>query len=119
MKRTIVVAAAAVAVVAAGAVTAAVLRHQISDGTGSAGRSMQQRAEDTFLGATAAHLCNVQFTVYDDPKSLADAYLAVPEYPGLTADQVTRFKQRLGTDVQFSTRLTRQLETACRPAAAR
>jgi hypothetical protein len=80
-------------------------------------RTAAQKAEDTFIGTLAAHLCNVQSTVYDDTGALAAAYQSVPSYPGLDAGQVTAFQQRLTTDPAFSTRLTNQLKATCHPAA--
>ncbi len=82
-------------------------------------RSTEQKAEDTFIGATAAHLCNVGQTVYDDPKALADAYQSPPAYPGLTTTQVADLTQRLRTEQSLSTRLAQQLQTACRPPTRR
>jgi hypothetical protein len=82
-------------------------------------RSAERKAEDTFIGATAAHLCNVGQTVYDDPKALADAYQSPPAYPGLTATQVADLTQRLRTDQNLSTHLARQLQTTCRPPTGR
>jgi hypothetical protein len=76
-------------------------------------RSPQRQAEDTFIGTTAAHLCNVQSTVYDDTRALADAYQSPPAYSGLTGAQVADFERRLVTDADFAARLTRQLQTAC------
>src|SRR5689334_5926224 len=125
-RRTILVAAAAVVVVAAGGLVFAATHHPTGPKPTAARsatpvstvdtRTAAQRAEDTFIGTTAAHLCNVQFTVYDDPGSLAKAYTSVPEYPGLTADQVADFQRRLTSDGSFSAKLTKQLETACHPA---
>jgi hypothetical protein len=79
-------------------------------------RTIAQRAEDNFIGTTAAHLCNVQSTVYDDTRALAAAYQAVPSYPGLDAAQIAAFQKRLTTDAVFSTRLTNQLKATCHPA---
>ena len=79
-------------------------------------RTAAQRAEDNFIGTTAAHLCNVQSTVYDDTTALAAAYQSPPAYPGLDATQVAAFQKRLVTDVAFSARLTNQLKATCRPA---
>jgi len=73
-------------------------------------------AEDAFIGTTAAHLCNVQSTVYDDTKALAAAYESPPPYPGLSAEQVAAYQKRLITDPAFSARLTAQLKKACHPA---
>ena len=50
------------------------------------------------IGTTAAHLCNVQSTVYDDTGALAAAYQSPPPYPGLDATQVAAFQKRLTTD---------------------
>ena len=80
-------------------------------------RTAAQKAEDTFIGTLAAHLCNVQSTVYDDTKALAAAYQSVPSYPGLDAGQVAALQKRLTTDPAFSTRLTNQLKATCHPAA--
>jgi hypothetical protein len=85
-------------------------------GTGET-RSVAQQAEDTFIGTTAAHLCNVQSTVYDDTAALATAYQSPPPYPGLDPTQVAAFRKRLATDAAFSARLTAQLKTACHPTA--
>jgi hypothetical protein len=82
-------------------------------------RTDAQRAEDAFLGTTAAHLCNVAMTVYDDPAALARAYESVSGYPGLTAAEVDRFKQRLTTDEALSLKLGRQVATTCKPATAK
>jgi hypothetical protein len=80
-------------------------------------RTAAQKAEDTFIGTLAAHLCNVQSTVYDDTKALAAAYQSAPSYPGLDAGQVAAFQKRLTTDPAFSARLTNQLKATCHPAA--
>jgi hypothetical protein len=79
-------------------------------------RTVAQRAEDNFIGTTAAHLCNVQSTVYDDTTALAAAYQSPLPYPGLDAAQVAAFQQRLVTDAAFSARLTNQLKATCHPA---
>jgi hypothetical protein len=125
-RRTIAVVTATVAVLSAAATTTTALRHRGGrhSGTvavrapGPAGtadaRTVDQKAEDTFLGATAVHLCNVQSTVFDDPAALAAAYSAAPTYPGLTADQVKALQDRLTSDSAFGARLTRQLRSACR-----
>jgi hypothetical protein len=106
------------------------LRHHPGGSTSTAGgthpsatargdaRSTDQHAEDAFIGATAVHLCNVQTTVYDDQKTLAAAYNAVPSYDGLSAEQVKRFQRRLANDRALSARLATQLATSCRPKAA-
>lgn len=78
-------------------------------------RTVTQQAEDSFIGTTAAHLCNVQLTVYDDPAALATAYGATSNYPGLTDGQIAAMRQRLATDAAFTTRLAKQLATSCRP----
>jgi hypothetical protein len=136
MKRTTIaglaVAAATAGVAAVGGLALGVhggvtSRHAQSPGgdggaAGSPGadtRSIEQKAEDTFIGATAAHLCNVGQTVYDDPKALADAYQSPPAYPGLTATQVADLTQRLRTNQSLSTRLAQQLQTTCRPPTRR
>ncbi|GII24810.1 hypothetical protein [Planosporangium mesophilum] len=113
----LVLAAMAIAVVT----TAAVLLHQRSETrpTASTGRPATPvrvatpSAEQTFLDATAAHLCSVQSMVYADPKALADAYQATPEYPGLTPAQVERFRQRLTADATFARALTSATQRAC------
>jgi hypothetical protein len=79
-------------------------------------RTAAQKAEDTFIGTLAAHLCNVQSTVYDDTAALAAAYQSPPPYPGLDATQVDTFQKRLLTDDAFSARLTNQLKATCHPA---
>jgi hypothetical protein len=78
-------------------------------------RTSAQQAEDNFIGTTAAHLCNVQSTVYDDTRALAAAYQSPPPYPGLDAAQVAGFQKRLTTDAAFSARLTNQLRAICHP----
>jgi hypothetical protein len=118
----LVLAAAAIAVVT----TAAVLLHQRSEtrptATSTGGRPATPvrvaapSAEQTFLDATAAHLCSVQSMVYGDPEALADAYQATPEYPGLTPVQVEEFRQRLTTDATFGRALTSATQRACSPA---
>jgi hypothetical protein len=77
------------------------------------------QAENTFIGATAAHLCNVASTVFDDPKALADAYNSTPDYPGLTPGQVKTFQRRLATDAGFNTRLADQLRATCQRPTSR
>jgi len=126
-RRTVAFAFAAVAVGLGGAGTVVALHrgplartaatHQAAP-SGTA-RSAEQQAEDAFIGATAAHMCNVQLTVYDDPKALADAYRAAPEYPGLTADQVTDLQRRLVTDAALTDRLAKQLQATCRASNTR
>ncbi|MET8152807.1 hypothetical protein ACIBSW_09290 [Actinoplanes sp. NPDC049668] len=74
-----------------------------------------QTAEDTFITATAAHLCSVQSTVYDDPAEMAKAYAATPAYPGLTKTQVTQLRQRLTDDATFADRVSTNLQTTCKP----
>jgi hypothetical protein len=74
--------------------------------------------DESFIAATAQHLCGVQSTVYDNPKALADAYRATPTYAGLTPAQIQTFQQRLATDRDFSARLTVKLQADCRPAAS-
>jgi hypothetical protein len=76
-------------------------------------RTQEQKAEDTFLGATAAHLCNVQSTVFDNPAALDAAYHATPTYPGLSAAQVKELERRLATDARFAKRLSDQLQATC------
>lgn len=78
-------------------------------------RSAQEKAESTFIGTTAVHLCNVGATVYDDASALTTAYRAVPTYPGLSAAQVTAFRHRLVTDRAFALRLATELENTCHP----
>jgi hypothetical protein len=85
-----------------------------SAGTVDAG-TVTQWAENNFIGTTAAHLCNVQSTVYDDTRALAAAYQSPPPYPGLDAAQVAGFQKRLTTDAAFSARLTNQLRAICHP----
>jgi hypothetical protein len=88
--------------------------HQAPTTSGSVDtRTTTQRAEDTFIGTTAAYMCNVQSTVYDDPKAIATAYGSTPPYPGLSAEQVAAYQQRLVMDTAFATRLTEQLKTSC------
>ncbi|GID96236.1 hypothetical protein ACFQFC_38905 [Amorphoplanes digitatis] len=72
-------------------------------------------AEDAFITATAAHLCTVQSTVYDNPAEMAKAYAATPAYPGLTKAQVTQLRERLTADATFADRLTTNLQTTCKP----
>jgi hypothetical protein len=103
------------------AVVTTVAVHQRSDTrpTASTGRPATPvrvatpSAEQTFLDVTAAHLCSVQSMVYADPKALADAYQAAPEYPGLTPAQVERFRQRLTADATFARALTSATQRAC------
>ncbi|RZU46599.1 hypothetical protein EV385_6674 [Krasilnikovia cinnamomea] len=73
--------------------------------------------EATFIAATAAHLCTVQSTVYDDPKAMADAYQATPDYPGLTKAQVTAFQQKLTSDSAFAKQLSTNLQQTCKPGS--
>jgi hypothetical protein len=82
-------------------------------------RTGQQRAEDTFIIATAAHLCTVQSTVYDDPKAMADAYQATSPYPGLDKAQVRQLQQRLTVDPGLAARLSTRLRDACKPSPPR
>ncbi len=71
-------------------------------------------AESIFLAATAAHLCNVGQTVYDDPAALAKAYQSAPTYPGLDKGQVDELTERLHSDPTLSDQLTRQLRMTCK-----
>ncbi|MEV1289723.1 hypothetical protein [Micromonospora sp. NPDC049679] len=74
--------------------------------------------DESFIAATAQHLCGVQSRVYDNPKALADDYRATPTYAGLTPAQVRAFQQRLAVDREFSARLTAKLRADCRPTAS-
>jgi hypothetical protein len=129
MKRTIiVVAVAAGAVAAVTAVWLTVASHNNStrqqppstaSGSSADTRTAEQKAEDAFIGATAAHMCDVGQTVYDDAKALAAAYQSPPAYPGLTSQQVTDLTQRLRTDQTLNARLTQQLQATCKPPSSR
>lgn len=70
-------------------------------------------AEDEFLRLTAAHLCAVQGTVYDDPAALASAYDEAPDYPGLSEKQVADLAKRVQSDPDFSAALLEQVATTC------
>jgi hypothetical protein len=72
-------------------------------------------AEDVFVLATAAHLCAVQSTVYDDPAAMAAAYEATPEYPGLTPAQVKDLQQRMANDTALIGRVSDNLQQTCKP----
>ncbi|GAA3447743.1 hypothetical protein [Planomonospora venezuelensis] len=87
-------------------------------GEQTAGTDAPRTPEEIYLAATAAHLCAVQSTVYSDPKEMAEAYAAAPEYPGLTGGQISELDRRLDGDAAFSARLTQRLADTCRPAAA-
>ncbi|MEU7901649.1 hypothetical protein [Actinoplanes sp. NPDC049118] len=82
-------------------------------------RTPEQRAEDTFVAVTAAHLCVVQSTVYEDPKAMAAAYDSIPDYPGLTAPQVDQFRKRMTSDQAFADRVTEKLQQTCTPGTPR
>lgn len=69
--------------------------------------------QEEFLRLTAAHMCDVQGTVYDDPSKIAAAYDQAPEYPGLTDQQVADFAKRVTGDPDFSALLLEQVATAC------
>jgi hypothetical protein len=116
MKRQIVV-PVVVAVAVLGIATTAVALTRGGDGDGGAkpapSEAADRRTEDAFIGATAAHLCNVQLTVYDDPKALADAYGSTTAYPGISGEQVAALRKRLTTDSEFGARLAKQLATTC------
>jgi len=103
--------------------TTAVALTRGGDGDGGAkpapSEAADRRTEDAFIGATAAHLCNVQLTVYDDPKALADAYGSTTAYPGISGEQVAALRKRLTTDSEFGARLAKQLATTCHPPTAR
>jgi hypothetical protein len=85
---------------------------------GTTSTSAQRDAEANFLGVTAAHMCNAQSSVFDDPKALAEAFESTPDYPGLDTETVAKLKQRLSTDPDFIARLTRQLQVSCHPDAS-
>jgi hypothetical protein len=86
-------------------------------GSGSADADAALKAEDTFIGITAAQLCNIGQTVYDDANALADAYQSAPAYPGMSAQQIAELTRRLRTDRTFADRLTEQLHRSCHPEA--
>jgi hypothetical protein len=71
------------------------------------------RAETSFIDATAAHLCAVQSRVYPDPSALAAAYQSSPQYPGLSEAQVGAFRQRLAADAAFAGRLAQRVQATC------
>jgi hypothetical protein len=73
----------------------------------------QDRREAIFLDATAAHLCSVQSQVYTDPSAMASAYASRPAYTDLTAAQVEEFQQRVIGDPAFADRLTRRIQATC------
>lgn len=117
-RRTIVAVAAAVVVAGGGAGTTMLVRHRPAALPGTAASVPATKAdEEAFLGATAAHLCNVSSTVFDNPKAMSEAYAANPAYPGLNAAQVESLQLRLTTDRGFAARLTAQLRAACRQPA--
>ncbi len=119
-KRAVTVIVVAACVVALGTVLAVVVaRHGAGVGhrPGPSGANLDSGAEDTFVAVTAAHLCQVGQTVYDNPKALADAYRSPPPYPGLTARQVADLTGRLRTDQALSARMTRQLQATCHRTA--
>ncbi|BFU47682.1 hypothetical protein [Krasilnikovia sp. MM14-A1004] len=76
-----------------------------------------QTPEGTFIAVTAAHLCKVQSTVYDNPKAMAEAYQATPAYPGLTKAQVTAFQKKLTADTAFAKQLSTNLQQTCKPGS--
>jgi hypothetical protein len=80
-------------------------------------RTAQQRAEDTFVTATAGHLCHVQSTVYDTPAAMAAAYHTTPTYPSLTPAEVKEFQQRMAHDVALTKRISSTLQQTCKPAS--
>ncbi|MFI5494214.1 hypothetical protein [Actinoplanes sp. NPDC051859] len=73
--------------------------------------------EERFLAATAAHLCEVQSTVYTDAKELAAAYAKKPTYSGVSAADVKTLTKKLNSDSEFSAQLTQLMATSCKPAA--
>jgi hypothetical protein len=117
MKRSILTIAVPAAALAAIGVATVIVVHAAESGRESAaphvGSSLNSAAEDTFLAVTAAHLCNVGKTVYDDPKSLANAYESAPVYPGLTGAQVAELTARLRTDQSLELRLAQQIRATC------
>lgn len=69
--------------------------------------------EAAFLRLTAQHLCAVQSSVFDDPADLAAAYEQTPAYPGLSADQIAEFEQRVLDDPEFSESLLGAIAEGC------
>lgn len=119
MKRTVlkvVVPAAALAVI--GLMTVVVVHASVSSREPAtphtdAVASVPPGAENTFLAITAAHLCNVGRSVYDDPKALATAYDSPPAYPGLSGAEVATLTNRLRTDQSLTLRLAEQIRATC------
>lgn len=70
-------------------------------------------AESAFLAATAAHLCEVQSDLFEDPAELAAAYASTPEYAGLSEDLVDDLTARLTADPAFSEELRREIAHTC------
>ncbi len=69
--------------------------------------------ETAFLRLTAQHLCVVQSSVFEDPADLAAAYEQAPAYPGLTAEQIAEFEQRVLDDPEFSESLLAAISESC------
>lgn len=69
--------------------------------------------EDLFLAQTAAHLCEVQGTVYPDQESLAVAYESLPDYAEIPSAAVARLTERLRTDARFSRLLNEHIAEEC------
>ncbi len=70
-------------------------------------------AESVFLAANAAHLCDVQSAVFEDPAELAAAYALAPEYVGLSEGQVADLTARLAEDAAFSAQLRTEIAETC------
>ena len=70
-------------------------------------------AESVFLAANAAHLCDVQSDVFEDPAELAAAYALAPEYVGLSDGQVADLTARLAEDAAFSEQLRKEIAATC------
>ena len=66
-----------------------------------------------FLAATAAHLCDVQSGVYDDPAELAAAYAQAPEYDGISDGEVADLMARLSADPAFTAELRKEIAETC------
>ena len=81
-----------------------------SAGTAAAGGDS---ARDEFLRLTAAHICTVQGTVYDDPAALAAAYDEAPDYPSLSDAQAAAFSKKVTSDPDFSALLLAEVSRAC------
>ncbi len=115
MKRTVVpVLLSLLALAVLGGVLVFSLHGKATRQPSAAPASPLDAAESIFLAATAAHLCNVGQTVYDDPAALAKAYRSAPTYPGLDSGQVAELTERLHSDPTLSARLTRQLQVTCK-----